>query len=328
VDVKILGLRDVNVQKHRGLVPSGPIELFSMITLTRTASCHPSKAEQLALQSQAQGSTFLNLLGQEFTDVKKHGLNTIISQAVKVEPFPGAHDSLSSEYPWKDSVMFRFPLPENILTLDTVEDYQTFLKSPPNLVKISVFERTFFSDNKLGELFLPLSTICSETAFKEWLPLSQRDKAPKSSSWFMNIQATLKFSLMSLSELHSLTLHGSPPGSNLSESPGIETIKSKNFGDSLKYLGSSLSQNSLAASVRQRLATSSSKVSQSNDDKIEPNNPKVNVSISSNDLLSSTHDDITVERSLADSTPTKFSDNIYSSGTSKSGRFSDVDDHF
>lgn len=245
VTVKILGLRDVNVQKHRGLIPSGPIELFSMMTLTRTASCHPSRAEQLAIQSQAQGSTFLNVLGQDFTDVKKHGLNTIISQAVKVDPFVGGHDSQSSEYPWKDSVIFRFPLPENILSLDFEEDYQMFMKSPPKIIRVTVFERTFFSDNKLGEISLPLSTVSSETVFKEWLPLSQKDKAVKSSSWFLHIQASLKFCLMSLSDSPSLA-----PSFSASESPDLGIMKTKRFGESVKYFGPSLSQHSLASVVR------------------------------------------------------------------------------
>jgi hypothetical protein len=326
VSVKILGLRDVNVQKHRGLVPSGSIELFSMMTLTRTASCHPSRAEQLAIQSQAQGSTFLNVLGQDFTDVKKHGLNTIISQAVKVDPFVGGHDSQSSEYPWKDSVMFRFPLPENILSLDSEEDYQTFLKSPPKIIKVTVFERTFFSDNKLGEISLPLSTITSETVFKEWLPLSQKDKAAKSSSWFLHIQASLKFCLMSLSDIPSLA-----PSFSASESPDLGVIKTKRFGDSVRSFGSSLSQNSLASVVRHGIQ----KLSFSKLDSLVQEGAAVVATgedqrVSAKHLLDSFPSDGSGKNAsnnitAASGLPTTHSS--YSSSNSM-GKFSDVDNHF
>merc|ERR1711871_800966 len=146
------------------------------------------------------------------SDISKYGINTVVNNAVKVEPFAGKEHY--TEYPWKEATIFRFPLPEHVLSIhddnatsssstssssfkEDDDEYQIFFKSPPKLVKLSVYERTFFSDNKLGDIQLPLSTIGEETVFKEWIPLSHTS-ANRSQSWFLHVQVEVKYVLMSL----------------------------------------------------------------------------------------------------------------------------------
>jgi hypothetical protein len=99
--------------------------------------------------------------------------------------------NLATEYNYRERATFRFPLPEKVLDVKEervflakqldrdrdrgrdkkassvpLSDYGYFLLNPPELVIINVFERNFFSDQKLGELVFPLANIAEGNEFR------------------------------------------------------------------------------------------------------------------------------------------------------------------
>jgi hypothetical protein len=76
----------------------------------------------------------------------------------------------SSDYSWREQALFRYALPEGIVSVETgselnngvasvgVNVHENFY-SCPDAVLISVYERSFFSDNKLGDIQLNLSEL-------------------------------------------------------------------------------------------------------------------------------------------------------------------------
>jgi len=81
--------------------------------------------------------------------------------------------SMATDYSWREQALFRFALPEGIVSLQSpCRDHTSYANkelftpithenfySCPDTVILSVFERTFFSDNKLGDLHLSLNEL-------------------------------------------------------------------------------------------------------------------------------------------------------------------------
>ncbi len=243
VNVKILGLKDHTAQKHKGLIQAGPMELYSVATLCRSSKFALNKRIDSRDSNKgvdvANNIVSISSLGS--SDISKYGINTVVNNAVKVEPFAGKEHY--TEYPWKEATIFRFPLPEHVLFLhdDNItntsssstssssfkeddDEYEIFFKSPPKLVKLSVYERTFFSDNKLGDIQLPLSTIGEDTVFKEWIPLSHTS-TNRSQAWFLHVQVEVNYALMSLYD--SPMGSGSVARMNGSPNPNQTTVLPK-----------------------------------------------------------------------------------------------------
>ena len=81
-----------------------------------------------------------------------------------------------SDYSWREQALFRYALPEGIVSVGNEADssngpglnvHENFLACP-DAVLVSVYERSFFSDNKLGDLLLSLS----ELSEKRWVPIN------------------------------------------------------------------------------------------------------------------------------------------------------------
>lgn len=77
-----------------------------------------------------------------------------------------------SDYSWREQALFRYALPEGIVTVESGPDLSNGVAaaavggtvhehfySCPDAVLVSVYERSFFSDNKLGDIQLSLSEL-------------------------------------------------------------------------------------------------------------------------------------------------------------------------
>jgi len=127
------------------------------------------------------------------------------------------------EFPWREHAVFRFPLPEGQIALPTnyklgkqyrpklaggklagyaerkLED--TDCVTPPKNIQITIFERTFFSDTKLGDLEIPMANLTEDKPFREWLPLA----TDRGGAWFVHLQAQLHFNLMTVDSTIPIT---------------------------------------------------------------------------------------------------------------------------
>jgi len=113
---------------------------------------------------------------------------------------------MASDYAWREQALFRFALPEGIISLQSqCRDHPTNANSKelltpithgsfyscPDTVMLSVYERTFFSDNKLGDLHLSLNELSERRVIKGWYPLV----VDKSITWLVYLQVKLRFPL-------------------------------------------------------------------------------------------------------------------------------------
>jgi hypothetical protein len=89
------------------------------------------------------------------------------------------------EYTWREQANLRYPLPD--VSSDDI-------LNPPMRIHVAIYERSFFSDTKLGELDLPMAALTDEKLFKEWIPLT----SDKGGSFFIHLQAQLKFHIMEM----------------------------------------------------------------------------------------------------------------------------------
>ena len=68
---------------------------------------------------------------------------------------------------------------------------------PPCSLHVTIYERTFLSENRLGELTMPLAALTQDSTLDEWMPLIN-ERSRGSGAWLAHIQVELKFILMSI----------------------------------------------------------------------------------------------------------------------------------
>jgi hypothetical protein len=177
LQIDTFALKDLSPHKYLSGVASTPIEVYAVARLVRSGG---RKTETKAL-----------------TD-------TLVTPARKIEANKQDVTSQPSEYSWREQGVLRFPLPDTVLAIGPfTEGGDKNIRQPPRKLQLSVYEtRSFFSDQKLGELELPLSGLSDERPFRDWLPLSSE----KGAAWFVHVQMQLRFVLMTKDEYRDSTI--------------------------------------------------------------------------------------------------------------------------
>jgi len=177
LQIDTFALKDLSPHKYISGVASTPIEVYAVARLVRSGG---RKSETKAL-----------------TD-------TLVTPARKIEANKQDVTSQPSEYSWREQGVLRFPLPDTVLAIGPfTEGSDKNIRQPPRKLQLSVYEtRSFFSDQKLGELELPLSGLSDERPFRDWLPLSSE----KGAAWFVHVQMQLRFMLMTKDEFRDSTI--------------------------------------------------------------------------------------------------------------------------
>eukprot|EP01034_Spumella_vulgaris_P032932 gene32932-40651_t len=125
--------------------------------------------------------------------------------------------SNSLDYVWREQAIFRHALPEGLLSpylprpselglqppgsnngssATTIPTLNLNLYTPFDRVAVSVYERSFFSDHKLGEVEISLSELTDKKVIRDWFPLVS--PADKTISWLVYLQIKLRFQLMTV----------------------------------------------------------------------------------------------------------------------------------
>jgi hypothetical protein len=203
-------LKDLSPHKYISGVASTPIEVYAVARLVRSGG---RKTETKAL-----------------TD-------TLVTPARKIEANKQDVTSQPSEYSWREQGVLRFPLPDRVLAIGPfTEGGDKNIRQPPRKLQLSVYEtRSFFSDQKLGELELPLSGLSDERPFRDWLPLSSE----KGAAWFVHVQMQLRFVLMTKDEYRDSTIRSRKGHSKKVKTPAPDS--SKKSASSTTFGGSSSS---------------------------------------------------------------------------------------
>jgi hypothetical protein len=217
--IDIHGLKEVGSGKDHTFAPmTSTIDVYAVVRLV--------KGKRSSMSSAVPGHNSSNNLGANTSKSTNSGRTQLDGTAVTLtrkasliasnsKNMNSAVNNNSSEYSWRDQVVFRHALPHGLVSLFQHQDnhhqangYEThsLYMEPPNFLQLSVYERTFFTDTKLGDIDLPLSSVTDEAAFKEWLPLSPDSSSTHSakganiSTWFVNFKVELKFVLMTLQD--------------------------------------------------------------------------------------------------------------------------------
>lgn len=155
-------------------------------------------------------------------------IDTLVTPARKIEANKQDVTSQPSEYSWREQGVLRFPLPDKVLAIGPFsEGGDKNIRQPPRKLQLSVYEtRSFFSDQKLGELELPLSGLSDERPFRDWLPLSSE----KGAAWFVHVQMQLRFVLMTKDEYRDSTIRSRRGRSRKVKTPGGGTSSKRTGG--------------------------------------------------------------------------------------------------
>eukprot|EP01041_Mallomonas_annulata_P003367 gene3367-6667_t len=138
----------------------------------------PQKFRNTASSASMEVYSVIRLVrnGNRKLEPKRAWSDTLLTPAKRVEPVRTSASS-PSEYMWRDQA-----------------GSERSLLQPPRKLHLSVYETRFFSDHKLGDLELPLSSLTDERALRDWLPLS----SDKGAAWFVHVQLQLRFLLMAI----------------------------------------------------------------------------------------------------------------------------------
>ena len=139
------------------------------------------------------------------------------------------------EYKVRDRTLLRFPLPEAVSKVGDAgtgasgatcsrgrgyrqraeeETWRGAMHAPPNTLHVTVFEKTFLSENKLGELHLPLSFLSPDETADEWHPLMNERRG--GGAWLVRLQLHLSFP--------SVCLEAAPPLRNSQKEVGSNDV--------------------------------------------------------------------------------------------------------
>ena len=222
--IDIHGLKEVGIGKDHTFAPTTPtIDVYAVVRLVKGKRSNAiastlsgsNSGSNLYSTNKSGNSGRTQLDGTAVTLARKASLTASNNKNMN-----SAINNNCSEYSWRDQVIFRHALPHGLVSLFQYQNdyhqasgYEThsLYMEPPNFLQLSVYERTFFTDTKLGDIDLPLSSVTDEDSFKEWLPLSPDSnsshgaKVINTSTWFVNFKVELKFVLMILQDTPSAT---------------------------------------------------------------------------------------------------------------------------
>eukprot|EP01031_Cornospumella_fuschlensis_P029912 gene29912-36122_t len=114
--------------------------------------------------------------------------------------------SHSSDYDLRLQSLFRLPLPEHISTLSCARQQGTDLQSYPySHLTVCIFEKTFFSDVKVGEVDISLLDLGDKNVVRDWFPLYAAEATGKIgvkpvSSWLVFMQVKLRQVVMQVDQ--------------------------------------------------------------------------------------------------------------------------------
>jgi hypothetical protein len=75
----------------------------------------------------------------------------------------------------------------------------------PDTLVAAVYEKTFLSENKLGELVLPLHSLCPDSPADDWYPLiSEKSRGSGHGAWLVRLQLDVAFTILHLEPAPSL----------------------------------------------------------------------------------------------------------------------------
>lgn len=178
LQIDTFALKDLAPHKFMAGVASAPIEVYAVLRIVRSSSKRQENKKSLP--------------------------DTLVTPVRKIEPMKHQPSSQPSEYSWREQAVMRFPLPDRVVSIGPFADGgDRYMRQPPRTLQISVYEtRSFFSDQKIGDLELPLSGLSDERPFRDWLPLNSE----KGSAWFVHMHLQLRFLLMAKDQNKDTTI--------------------------------------------------------------------------------------------------------------------------
>jgi hypothetical protein len=210
IQVNLLGLRDLS---KRGIAVSGPIDIFGSFRLCRSTDASQQSSLWTQSGTKIYHDSFTTGITKAFSYQSSERNPSHSDQSI--DTTGRAHSTAYTEYKWKESGAFYFPLPENIFSIaksppdnenlgrasgpssssmipgSTNGDALRTLFTPPDTLQVCICERSFFSNSKLGSISFSLDNLTDSVDFKEWLPLSG-DRGP---TWLANIHVKVSFPL-------------------------------------------------------------------------------------------------------------------------------------
>jgi hypothetical protein len=108
----------------------------------------------------------------------------------------------------------------------------------PDTLVAAVYEKTFLSENKLGELVLPLHSLCPDSPADDWYPLiSEKSRGNGHGAWLVRLQLDVAFTILHLEPAPSLaekppnfgTTNTSSSSKKLSSSSGLSLLGQEIF---------------------------------------------------------------------------------------------------
>jgi hypothetical protein len=211
LQVEICGLKEIKGRPdHFSFVQSSAqsIESYSIVRLSRRSTTRPALA-----RSSSQSNITSTAIANTAAGLEYIATQSIVTASKRADSVKVANMFLSSnqatEYNYSESFLFKFPFPEDRIAAlasgstascmqeSIDETLFPLLATYPQILGLSILEKTFFSEKKLGELELPLDDINEERGFRDWIPLSTE----KSSTWLALLQVQLKFGLMMIENI-------------------------------------------------------------------------------------------------------------------------------
>jgi hypothetical protein len=160
------------------------VELLDLKNLTAPGGASLSVYALLRLKRQGSSAPLTH---------KARTLDSAATQPMKIGKSTGPNAPAS----WGSLVRFRFPLPEDVNCDGTSfdEDREALFKGPPSMLQLSVYEKKFMSDIKLGGADVKLDALANGGQMEEWVPLRSPTHGV---NWFARMRLTLRFELMCL----------------------------------------------------------------------------------------------------------------------------------
>ena len=96
-------------------------------------------------------------------------LDSAATEPAKIDRSSGPNPSAS----WKSKTRFRFPLPENVDSygVSPNKDREALFPGPPSMLQLSVYEKKFITDSRLGSADIKLDGLSEKACLEEWVPL-------------------------------------------------------------------------------------------------------------------------------------------------------------
>ena len=100
---------------------------------------------------------------------KVRTLDSASTSPKKIDRSSGPNPSAS----WKSMIRFRFPLPEDVDTFGMCpnKDREALFPGPPSVLQLTVYEKKFITDNRLGSADVKLDALADGGHMEEWVPL-------------------------------------------------------------------------------------------------------------------------------------------------------------